>query len=245
VRYLVISDIHANWEALEAVLADAEGDYERIVCCGDLVGYGADPNRVVEWSRAHVVAVVRGNHDKAAVGLESLDWFNPAAREAAEWTAGVLTPENHSYLRSLPKGPKRVGEFELVHGSPADEDEYLMWVAPEDVLPFVSCRVAFFGHTHFQGGFRLSRVQAQRLPAPAAEARRLVVGLDPGWTYLINPGSVGQPRDGDPRAAYAIYDDERGEVELRRAAYAVEVAQAKIRRAGLPDVLAERLAGGC
>jgi len=245
VRYLIVSDIHANWEALEAVLRDAEGDYERIVCCGDLVGYGADPNRVVEWSRSQVLAIVRGNHDKAAVGLESLDWFNPAAREAAEWTARALTAENYAYLRSLPKGPRTVEAFEILHGSPADEDDYLMWVTPEDVLPFVSSRVAFFGHTHFQGGFRVGRVQAQRLAAPAAEARRLVVGLDPGWTYLINPGSVGQPRDGDPRAAYAIYDDERSEVELRRVVYAVEVAQAKIRRAGLPDVLAERLAAGC
>ena len=243
-RYLIVSDIHANWEALEAVLRDAEGQYEQVVCCGDLVGYGADPNRVTQWARERLAAVVRGNHDKAAVGLENLDWFNPAAREAAEWTARALTAENYSYLRSLPKGPKRVGDFEIVHGSPADEDEYLMGVTPEYVLPFLNCRLTFFGHTHFQGGFRVCRTRAQRIAPPPPEARCVVVGLDPGWMYLINCGSVGQPRDGDPRAAYAIYDEERGEVELRRVPYAIEVAQAKILRAGLPEVLAERLSVG-
>ncbi|MGB9605205.1 MAG: metallophosphoesterase family protein [Bryobacteraceae bacterium] len=244
-RYLILSDIHSNWEALAAVLRHAEGSYDRVVCCGDFVGYGADPNRVVQWARAHVAAAVRGNHEKGAVGLTDLDWFNPAAREAAEWTARELTPENYAYLRSLPKGPQPVAGFEIMHGSPADEDEYLMSVVADDfLLPFLSSRVAFFGHTHCQGGFLFSRKGARRIPAVPEEAECAVIGLDPGRTYLVNPGSVGQPRDGDPRAAYAIYDEERGEVELRRVPYEIAIAQAKILRAGLPGLLALRLEQG-
>lgn len=243
-RYLILSDIHANWEALEAVLRDAAGAYDEIICLGDLVGYGADPNRVVGWARAHLSAAVRGNHDKAAAGLAELDWFNPAAREAAEWTASVLTAENLAYLRHLPRGPLEVAGFQIMHGHPAEEDEYLLSAVPEDVLPWLTCGVAFFGHTHYQGGFKLEGVRGRDLPSPAGEKVGLALNLDPNHKYLINPGSVGQPRDGDPRAAYAIYDAEAEAVELRRCAYRVDVAQAKILRAGLPGVLAERLAGG-
>lgn len=244
-RYLILSDIHANWEALEAVLRHASGSYDEIVCLGDLVGYGADPNRVVQWARAHLSAAVRGNHDKAAVGLADLEWFNPAAREAAEWTASVLTAENYWYLRGLPRGPLEVGDFQIMHGHPADEDEYLLTLmAPGDVLPWLTSATAFFGHTHYQGGFQIARESVSGLAARAESDERFSVRLHPRWKYLINPGSVGQPRDGDPRAAYAIYDVEAGVVELRRCAYPVEVAQARILRAGLPAVLAERLAVG-
>jgi predicted phosphodiesterase len=122
VRYLILSDIHSNWEALEAVLADAGGSFDEALCCGDLVGYGADPNRVVEWVRSNVRIVVRGNHDKGCAGLEDLDWFNPIARSAAQWTAAVLAPENLEYLRNLPKGPIPLDSFQILHGSPLDED---------------------------------------------------------------------------------------------------------------------------
>ncbi len=243
-RYLILSDIHANWEALEAVLREAGGEYDAILCLGDLVGYGADPNRVVQWARAHLAAVVRGNHDKAAVGLASLEWFNEAARQAAEWTASLLTPENHAYLRNLPRGPLEMEDFQLVHGHPADEDEYLFEMVPRDIRPWLRCRTIFFGHTHYQGGFELSYAAARAIRAVPSGETRLVLELDPRHHYLINPGSVGQPRDGDPRAAYAIYDVDAGCVELRRCTYPVEVAQAKILRAGLPRVLAERLAVG-
>ncbi|MCS7314030.1 MAG: metallophosphoesterase family protein [Bryobacterales bacterium] len=244
-RYLVLSDIHSNWEALEAVLRHAGGAHDAIVCLGDLVGYGADPNRVVEWARKEVSVAIRGNHDKAAVGLLDPAWFNPAAREAAEWTASVLTPENYAYLRRLPRGPLSVGQFQIMHGHPADEDEYLWDLAtPDDVLPFLARPLAFFGHTHIQGGFRLRRGAVSGLEDVAEGEAGFRVALLPGWKYLINPGSVGQPRDGDPRAAYAIFDTEAAEVELRRCVYAVEVAQAKILRAGLPAVLAERLKAG-
>ncbi len=242
-RYLILSDIHGNWEALEAVLREAEGEWERAVCCGDLVGYGADPNRVVEWVRQHVAAVVRGNHDKACAGLEDLAWFNPAAREAAQWTAAELTPENERYLRRLPAGPLEVGDFEILHGSPLDEDEYLMAAAPE-LAAHLGARLSFFGHTHWQGGFAFYRRGVKRLRAVPAGVRAVPVRLEAECFYLINPGSVGQPRDGDPRAAYALYDDGGRAVELRRTPYRVSTAQAKIRRAGLPAILADRLAEG-
>lgn len=244
-RYLILSDIHANWEACEAVLRHADGDYQEILCCGDLVGYGADPNRVVEWARSAVSAVVRGNHDKACVGLEDLEWFNPVAREAALWTEAALTPENHRYLRNLPKGPIAVRGFQILHGSPLDEDEYLISAfSASQAAPYLEAQVSFFGHSHLQGGFVCHSRGVKRLDKPAPDQDRLATALEPDLFYLINPGSVGQPRDGDPRAAYALYDPEAGLVEYRRVAYDLAVAQAKIRRAGLPDLLAERLASG-
>lgn len=243
-RYLILSDIHANWEALEAVLAESEGDWEQAVCCGDLVGYGADPDRVIQWVREHAVAVVRGNHDKACVGLTDLDWFNPAAREAAEWTAQKLTADQLHYLRHLPAGPLEVAGFQILHGSPADEDDYLVTASADQLLPYLSATVAFFGHTHYQGGFVFYRNSVARLEAVPPQLRQLRIGLRADHVYLINPGSVGQPRDGDPRAAYAIYDAAERHVELRRTPYRIAVAQAKIRRAGLPPVLADRLAVG-
>ena len=112
-RYLVVSDLHSNWEALEAVLADARDRYDSIVCCGDLVGYGPDPNPVVDWARAHLRAVIRGNHDRACTGLENLEWFNPVARVASVWTMSQLTPVNLDYLRNLPAGPVAVDNFPL------------------------------------------------------------------------------------------------------------------------------------
>jgi predicted phosphodiesterase len=120
VRYLILSDIHANWEALETVLDRATGKYDEVLCCGDLIGYGADPNAVCDWCRAHVKVVVRGNHDKASVGLEDLEWFNPVAKAAALWTQAALTPENAEYVRNLPQGPITMDGFQIIHGSPLD-----------------------------------------------------------------------------------------------------------------------------
>ncbi len=125
-RYLILSDLHANLQALDAVVAAATGRYDQALCCGDLIGYGADPNPVVEWVRGHCTQVVRGNHDKACTGLDDLSWFNPVARHAAIWTQKALTPQNIEYARNLPKGPLIVENFELVHGSPYDEDEYVL-----------------------------------------------------------------------------------------------------------------------
>ena len=237
--HLIVSDLHGNLEALEAVLADAEGLYDRILCLGDLVGYGADPNAVVGWTRKNATIIVRGNHDKAGAGLDDMETFSPVARASGLWTRTVLTPDSRSYLERLPRGPLPYEGIDLVHGSPADEDEYL--VSTEDVpqvRAYLSAQVTFFGHTHVQGGFLVAQRAAMRIPPSG------VLQIEQKYFYLVNPGSVGQPRDGDPRAAYALYSPEEHTVEFRRAAYDIAPAAAKIRAAGLPDFLAARLYEG-
>ncbi len=236
VPHLILSDIHANLEALDAVLADARGKYDRIMCLGDLVGYGADPNAIVDWARTSGAVFVRGNHDKACSGGDNLDHYNPSARASAIWTRGALTPANVEFLRDLPRGPLRYEDFDLVHGSPVDEDDYL--ISLTDVAPlrdFVAAQATFFGHTHVQGGFLLARGGVKHiLPDGTLE-------LEPHHFYLLNPGAVGQPRDGDPRAAYALYWPEEGIIEYRRVDYDIPTVAGKIREAGLPDGLAARL----
>lgn len=244
-RYLILSDIHANWEALRAVLASAGSLYDRVVCCGDLVGYGADPDAIVDWVRANVSGVVRGNHDKACAGLEDLEWFNPVARLSALWTQAATQPENIQFLRDLARGPARINGFQILHGSPLDEDEYV--VSEQDVAqvaPYLDCNVSFFGHTHLQGAFLCHRNGVKRAITTAAASGQEVLELENDVSYLINPGSVGQPRDGDRRAAYAIYEPEARLVSLRRAEYDVASAQKKIINAGLPELLALRLGSG-
>ena len=242
--YLIVSDIHSNYEALEAVLEDARGRYDRIVCLGDLVGYGADPNRVVEWTKSNVASIVRGNHDRACTGTDSLEYFNPAARASAMWTRGALTPDNSNYLEHLARGPLRVTQngdagFDLVHGSPMDEDEYLVGVEDVQFLgQHLETKLTFFGHTHLQGGFLLAPRSVKRITPGRA------LQLEPDCYYLINPGSVGQPRDGDPRAAYALYSPEDHTIEYRRVPYDIGKAAAKILQAELPESLAMRLFEG-
>jgi predicted phosphodiesterase len=245
VRYLVLSDIHGNREALDAVLRHCRGEYDSILCCGDLVGYGADPDYVVDWIRANANAVVRGNHDKACAGLENPEWFNPAARAASEWTARILRPENLTYLRNLPKGPIAVDKFQILHGSPLDEDEYLASApAVAEIRTYLDTDVSVFGHTHLQGGFLCHRNGVKPLAKPRSNEDREVLELQHDSWYLINPGSVGQPRDGDPRAAYALYYPEERLIEYRRTPYAVRQTQDKILAAGLPTQLARRLESG-
>jgi predicted phosphodiesterase len=245
VRYLILSDIHGNWEALQAVLAHPRSEYDRIVCCGDLVGYGADPDAVTEWVRDNVAAIVRGNHDKAAAGLEDLEWFNPVAKRSALWTQASMKPENVAYLRDLTKGPEQVNGFQILHGSPLDEDEYV--VTEHDVAqiaPYLAAEVSFFGHTHLQGGFLCHRNGVAPFGGVADGASDQAIELEQDASYLINPGSVGQPRDGDPRAAYAVYDPEARLVTLFRTEYDIVAAQRKILNAGLPEMLAARLQAG-
>ena len=243
-RYLILSDIHANWEALQAVLADAEGAYETILCLGDMVGYGADPNAVTEWVRDNVATVIRGNHDKVCCGLEDPELFNPIAKTAALWTYRELTEQNRDYLAALPKGPAAVDGFLMVHGSVLDEDEYLL--DPRDtLLQFVNAdgKPVFFGHTHIQGGFMLWQVGEKAKPA-ALHPDGAALQVRPDRGQLLNPGSVGQPRDLNWLAAYAFYDSEKKLLEFRRCEYDLAKAQRKIREAGLPVALAERLALG-
>lgn len=244
-RYLVLSDIHANCDALDAVLEEAEGHYDQVVCLGDIVGYGPEPNRAVEWVREHAQMVVRGNHDKVAVGLDDVSWFNPIAEAAARWTMQELSEDNRRYLTNLPRGPVELSGFTLVHGSPLDEDGYLVGVIDaEYVVPYIEQSVTFFGHTHLQGGFTWSRHQVRHLERPAPWEPSHVVLIEETSGYLINPGSVGQPRDGDPRAGFAVYDTEGRVVTLYRRAYDIGTAQQKFRSAGLPEALAARLAVG-
>ena len=196
----------------------AAGKYDQVLCCGDLIGYGADPNAVTEWVRAHAAGVVRGNHDKASVELDDLEWFNPVARAAAIWTHHALTPENAEYIRNLPKGPLAFDGFQMVHGSPLDEDEYILCVADAGlVFGYLETPLTFFGHTHLQGGFIWNRARVETIgKTPAAEERQ-TLELDPECAYMINPGSVGQPRDGDPRAAYLTYNIDESFPDLLRA----------------------------
>lgn len=244
-RYLILSDLHANLEALEAVLADAAGHYDEILCLGDVVGYGADPNAVAEWTRTHAKLTVRGNHDRACTAQVMLSWFNPIAQAAVVWTENMLTPDNYAWLKDLPQGPLTVGDFQLVHGAPGDEDQYVLnkddaWFAQE----CCTAKLTFFGHTHVQGGFEFRGRRVLDIERPGKLDRERVVELGKADGYLINVGSVGQPRDRDPRAAYALYDPAEPRVVLRRVGYDVAKAQRKIREASLPVLLADRLADG-
>ena len=245
-RHLVLTDIHANLEALDTCLADAlTRGYDDVLILGDVVGYGADPNAVVERVRAlQPAAIVRGNHDKVSCGLESAEGFNSVARAAAHWTFSVLTPQNRQWVASLPRGPITVdADVEICHGSPVDEDEYLFSHAEARIALLTTTRsVCLFGHTHYPAVFE--SLHGTMEGARVAGAVATEQPLRPGLKYLINPGSVGQPRDGDPRAAYAIVDVPAGRVEMIRLAYPVQAAQDKIRLAGLPDALADRLAAG-
>jgi diadenosine tetraphosphatase ApaH/serine/threonine PP2A family protein phosphatase len=244
-RYLVLTDIHANLEALETCLADA-GDrgYDRTLVLGDIVGYGANPNETIEVvKRLAPSAAIRGNHDKVACGIEGADGFNSAARRAALWTERALTPENRTWLAALPRGPLVVDDLvEICHGSPFDEDVYVFdQIDAIEAIDASSRPLCLYGHTHCAAIFE---VVAGRARGQAVALRDAVVELKETAKYLVNPGSVGQPRDGDPRAGYAIVDVGRRRVELFRIDYPVGRAQAKVLEAGLPEALAARLAVG-
>lgn len=244
-RHLILSDIHANLEALQAVLRHAEGTYDDIVCCGDLVGYNAAPGEVVEWARTAVSAVVRGNHDTVCCGVEDPLLFNSVAREAAIWTYGELDPSGRQWLARLPAGPVTCDGFQLAHGSPGGEDDYLIDTVDVHGLDRILMeKICFFGHTHLQGGWSWQRGGIQRVSKPALSEDERIIDLDPDFLYLLNPGSVGQPRDGDPRAAYAIWDADNALLRFRRVRYDIRAAQNRIHEAGLPPYLAERLSTG-
>jgi diadenosine tetraphosphatase ApaH/serine/threonine PP2A family protein phosphatase len=244
-RYLILSDIHANLEALETVLEHADGLWDQSLVLGDLVGYGADPGAVIVRVQALApTAIIRGNHDKVACGLDDARDFNTVARIAAEWTSAQLSDEQREYLRTLPQGPTEIDERVVIcHGAPFDEDHYIFDANDaRRSLAEASRPLCLFGHTHLPVVFRrVDDALSGGTPDPDVET---VVKLQRGVRYLINPGSIGQPRDGDPRAGYAILDDEAQELTMIRVRYPVEEAQAKIHAAGLPPSLANRLALG-
>jgi predicted phosphodiesterase len=245
-RFLVLSDIHANLTALDAALAAAEGRWERILCLGDVVDYGPDPNEVTERVKALAPFIIRGNHDKVVAGLADLDDFNPVAQTAARWTRDALKPENSDYVSKLPAGPAHTDGLTMVHGAYHDEDEYVF--APLQAMSGLlesPSAVTFFGHTHYQGGFsyRAGQIGVIHLtpePGPNFAALR----LEQGTRYLINPGSIGQPRDGDPRCAFAIADLDHQVIEFWRVPYEIAAVQKRMQSAGLPASLIERLAAG-
>jgi predicted phosphodiesterase len=249
-RILVLSDIHANLEALDASLAAAPS-FDAVVNLGDIVGYGASPNEVTDRSRDLGKTFVRGNHDKAATGLIDLDDFNPMAAAAALWTRNDLTPENLDWLRALPHGPVAVPDFpevQLVHGSPNDEDEYVVSLG-DALAPLITLTtpLTFFGHTHLQGGFFANGSSADGFRPEyrtVGQPESVALQLKPATRYLINPGSVGQPRDGDWRAAFALYDSNEQIVHFHRTPYNLKSAQDRIFAAKLPPRLATRLASG-
>jgi predicted phosphodiesterase len=243
VRYLILSDIHANWEALSAVLEEAAKDgYDKMACLGDLAGYGADPNAVIDWVRAQAIPTIRGNHDRAAIGQVDLEWFNPAAQQSTVWTMNVLSAESRDYLAKLPAGPLDVNGFSMVHGSPLDEDEYVVTATEAaNVAQYTTSQVTWFGHTHLQGGFQVIRRAVVAINKVPKDADRFEVRLFDDVKYLLNPGSVGQPRDQDWRAAWALYESGENRVIFRRCAYDIRAAQEKILAAGLPEILAARL----
>ena len=244
-RYLVLTDIHANLEALQACLTDAgTRGYDKVLVLGDIVGYGADPNPVVARIQAlQPAAIIRGNHDKVALGLEQAANFRAAAWSAAQWTLATLAPEHQAWLAELPQGPRVVDELiEIAHGSPVDEDAYIL--DELDALSAIGRSVrplCLFGHTHHPVVFELVGADLQQVRLSNGETS---LPLRDDARYLANPGAVGQSRDGDPRAAYAIVDERQKRLELIRVGYPLEIAQGKIIAAGLPDVLAKRLAVG-
>ena len=242
--YAVISDIHGNLEALEAVLEDVPDGVEEIYCLGDVIGYGASPNECCESVRSYEMPVISGNHDLAITDLSTdLAWFNPVAAAAIQWTRDQLTPDNAEFLRTRPR-MLQSEETLFVHGSVRDPDEYILngAVARENLAvltaDYPNVQVCFFGHTHVK----------TVVPSPdgPSSGSHDTLDLSSGGPYLVNPGSVGQPRDGDTFASYVLAENTQDETRIayRFVEYDVEKAQDKIRAAGLPGMLADRLALG-
>jgi predicted phosphodiesterase len=244
VRYLVLSDLHANIDALDAVLDCARGTaYDGVIVLGDLVGYGAEPNLVVARVRElDPIAIVRGNHDKVAAGKASPEGFNPTAQRAADWTRKALTVESREYLAALPEGPVDLDALiEICHGSPVDEDAYIFGeLDAADALLATRMPLCLFGHTHLPAAAALDRRGTMEVLFHGAREDQRVSFVD-DRRYLVNPGSVGQPRDGDPRASYAVLDTAVREVVIRRVEYPAERARDRILAAGLPKALGNRL----
>ncbi len=242
-RYAIISDIHANLEALSAVISKiAELKADRILCLGDIVGYNTNPNEVIDILKNEKALCIIGNHDAVACGLKEPEDFNPLAKRAALWTREQLAEKNKTFLRKLPRELK-VDNFFIFHGSIRDTDRYIL--DKEDIkenFQFLEKltgqpRVGFFGHTHVRIAYGYYRdVISMDLS--------LELSISPWRKYLINPGSVGQPRDYDPRASFLVYDTLEQKVAFYRIDYDIAACQDKIIKAGLPSQLAARLAMG-
>jgi diadenosine tetraphosphatase ApaH/serine/threonine PP2A family protein phosphatase len=241
-RLGIFSDVHANLEALQSVVKAYQGfEIDRYVCLGDIVGYGANPNECCQIVRNMAELVILGNHDAACCGRMSPEWFNPAARAAVELHQRMLEAEHMTWLAQLPYRLD-VGEMLFCHGSPYQQEEFPYILDETDVEAIVRHvpdrhPLIFVGHTHRGTAFIFQEQPTLRI----REDTRPTLRILPGSRYVLNVGSVGQPRDGDWRASYAIFDTEAQTFELRRTEYDVDMASAKIERLGLPIVLSERL----
>ena len=244
-RALVVSDLHSNDSALKTVLAHVRRKkYDSVVCLGDFVGYGAQPNQVLDTMRMlrGRKIYIRGNHDRVAAGLDDAAGFNHAAKAAALWTREHLSPPNRRFLRDLPVGPSKYQDVMVCHGSPYDEDEYVFNVHhAAQVLSLFNSPFILFGHTHLPSVFSIDSDSQVRGFAVRGNA---TVRLEPNHRYLINPGSVGQPRDRNPESSFVIFDSDKRTVQFFRVEYDVKKTQASILKAGLPEVLAQRLTHG-
>jgi diadenosine tetraphosphatase ApaH/serine/threonine PP2A family protein phosphatase len=238
--HAIVSDIHGNLEALEAVLADiARHEPASMVCLGDFVGYGASPNECIDRLRPMIEHAVVGNHDLAAIGKLRLTYFNSNAAAAALWTETTLTPDNRAYLEALPYSV-RWRDTLLVHASPAEPENWHYVLSPVEARAEMDAfeeAVCFIGHSHYPGVFdrQEDRMRYTRTPE---------IRLEKGHRYLVNVASVGQPRDGDPRAGYLLYDDLERVLRHVRLEYDLAGAMKRIVDAGLPRFLAERLQWG-
>jgi diadenosine tetraphosphatase ApaH/serine/threonine PP2A family protein phosphatase len=245
--YLLLSDIHANLEALEAVL---EADRvlpppDAVLLLGDVVGYGPDPAAVIDRLRnlPWILMAIRGNHDRVVAGIDDGTGFNGDALTAARWARTAIGADDRRWLATLPRGPLTLPGGELaVHGSPLDEDHFL-FSAESIRLAFDShpAGLIFCGHTHHP---RAAVLDGHRCTVTPLQRPKEELSVVPGQRLLFNPGSVGQPRDGDPRASYARYDAAAGRITLLRVAYDYRPTVRKMHDAGLPDPLCRRLAAG-
>jgi len=238
-RYAIISDIHSNLPALQRVLAELiEADIDRYLCLGDIVGYGAQPNECCQAVQELDVICIRGNHEQGVLQPDFEQWFNATARACLVWTRAQLTAENCAFLQCLEE-TAQVGNITICHGSIPDPNFYI--TSAQGALPSLQAMagaVGFFGHTHSAEYF--VQREAGELPEQRPSSAGGTCSVEAGCKYLINPGAVGQPRDGNPQAAYAIYDDESGQIELRRVDYDIAVAQREMLDAGLPTSMSLR-----
>ena len=243
-KYLVFSDIHSNLEAFNRLLAITKNKaIDKYIFLGDLVGYGPDPNEIINLFRdLGGVSYIRGNHDKVVADLESSSLFNPVAAYSAEWSKTQISDDNLQYMKDIKKGPDVVDHFiTICHGSTFDEDYYVfsMFDALES-FKFMETSIGFFGHTHFPIIYLLRNEKIDVVPLNS----KIRIKLDRNTKYLINPGSIGQPRDKNPNSSYIIFDSTRRDISFFRFSYNFKKTQKKIINAGLPETLASRLESG-
>jgi len=238
VKYFIFSDIHGNLEALQAVLSELDKDPDSTpICLGDIVGYGPNPTECIELIRSRNIICLAGNHDHAAIGKMDISYFNPYAKEAVLWTRSVLSSEDEQFLSSLAIREVKT-DMTLVHATPCDAEQWNYLFTLYDAQHNFGCfdtQVCFVGHSH-QPIFIIQKETKECWVHPHP-----IISFRDGWRYIINVGSVGQPRDGNPAASYAVYSEESQTVELKRIPYEVKNTQEKMRKLNLPDYLIERL----